>query len=382
MRPARLRISSPMATALIVLPATLATGLPVEAEGWGNGIPAQFSLAAVAPLGIVALSLQLRHSFALARGERPRGAVWTALALMAVAYLPLPWFGWSWLALQALVVASVPVILSGRAALAAAALPGIGTTVGVLVYGLSHPIPLGTELVPYLAYAVLYYTTLIYMPALGVYGATRLVHLSAELRDSRSQLATQATREERLRISRDLHDLLGQSLSAISLRGELAIRLLRIDPEAARAEMASVAELARETLHEIGLLSRAETPRFLRSEVDGALVLLSAAGITAHAELDVDGLSAPVEGTLAWALREGVANIIRHSEARTASITARHADGSVTLAIANDGAAHPGPAGGGLTGIAERARALLGEVSTSHDRGRFELCVRLPGESR
>ncbi len=85
---------------------------------------------------------------------------------------------------------------------------------------------------------------------------------------------------------------------------------------------------------------------------------------------------------LAWAVREGVANIIRHSAARDATITACRIDGSIVLEITNDGASPPGPRGAGLNGLTERAQALAGSVAASNEADRFQLVVRLPGDAQ
>jgi two-component system sensor histidine kinase DesK len=124
----------------------------------------------------------------------------------------------------------------------------------------------------------------------------------------------------------------------------------------------------------------------LRSETDGAAALLSAAGIEVRVDLDLPPVAPEVEDVLAWAVREGVTNVLRHSEAGTCSITAGHRDGTIWLEIANDGAPVPageggGPSGGGsgLAGVAERVRALSGSVAVERPApDRFRLRVRLP----
>src|SRR6266542_3787023 len=159
------------------------------------GAPAVPALAALAIGG-----LQLRHTLAAARGERPRGWQWTGLALLVLVYLPMVWFTWDWAAMQWFVVASALMLLRGWPAAIVAAAPVVATSVtaGVVV---------------------------------------ALV--------DRASAAAVAVGRERLRVSRDLHDLLGQSLSAVSLKGDLALRLLPGDPSAARAEIQGLTGVAR-----------------------------------------------------------------------------------------------------------------------------------------
>ena len=215
----------------------------------------------------------------------------------------------------------------------------------------------------------------------ALYGSARLVRVLEELQATRAELAELAVGRERLRVSRDLHDLLGQSLSAVSLKGDLAIRLLPRDPPAARAEIESLTGVARDALAGIRTVTRGEHLLSLRTETEGAAALLRAAGIDARIDLDVPKLSQPVEQMLAWALREGVTNVLRHSQARTCSITAGSRDGRLWLEIVNDGVQASADAGGGLTGLAERARAVSGSV-TAHGTGdgQFRFRVEVPEE--
>jgi two-component system sensor histidine kinase DesK len=102
---------------------------------------------------------------------------------------------------------------------------------------------------------------------------------------------------ERLRVSRDLHDLLGQSLSAISLKGDLALRLLPVDSDRARSEVESLTEVARAALHDVMAITRDEHQVALHEEIDAAAALLTAAGIDVN--LDAD-LPEPPTRASAW----------------------------------------------------------------------------------
>jgi two-component system sensor histidine kinase DesK len=120
----------------------------------------------------------------------------------------------------------------------------------------------------------------------------------------------------------------------------------------------------------------------LRTETDGAAALLGAAGIDARIDVDLPDLPRPTEEMLARAIREGITNVLRHSEATTCSVTAARRDGMVRLEIVNDGAHPPTGGGSGLAGLAARAGALSGWASGERTRGdRFRLLVEVPGEA-
>ena len=145
------------------------------------------------------------------------------------------------------------------------------------------------------------------------------------------------------RVSRDLHDLLGQSLSAISLKGDLAVRLLPIDAAAAHAEIAGVAKAARTALHDMYAITRDEHAVALGEEVTAAAALLAAAGV----DTTVDGAVTP-HPVLAWAVREGTTNLLRHSDATRCTITL----GPGSVEMTNDGVRSPRSAdGSGIEGL-------------------------------
>ena len=351
---------------LSVPPAITSFGLGEE--------PATGPAAAAVPLGLGVLALQLRHSFAIAHGRCPRGAWWTLLALAVLVYLPLGWFGWSWVAMQASLMASLPIVLRRWPLAVALAAPALGTDLAVVRLLAGQPIST-------LVFWVVSQTFTLVVLSAALWGSARLVRVLDELQATRAELAELAVGRERLRVSRDLHDLLGQSLSAVSLKGDLAIRLLPRDPPAAQAEITSLTGVARDALGGIRAVTRGEHMVSLATETEGAAALLRAAGVDARIDLELPRLPQPVEQVLAWALREGVTNVLRHSQARTCSITAGRRHGRLWLEIINDGAQAPAGAGGGLTGLAERTRAVSGWVTADGTGdGRFRLRVEVPEE--
>jgi len=352
---------------------------PILTSFGSPGVPATGNPAIAFPLGLAILAIQLRHSFAVARGERPRGAWWTFLALVVLVYLPMMWFGVYWVSTQICVMASLPMVVHGRKAIVAAAVPVAGTAIANVVANVYGP----GQAIGVSIYGALYFSGVLIFQAAGMYGSARLVRLIEDLQEARAGLAEAAIERERLRISRDLHDLLGQSLSAISLKGDLAIRLLGENSSAARAEIETLTALARSALRRLLAMSRDEHTVSLRTETEGAAALLSAAGIDSQINLDLFDLTAPLEGMLAWTVREGVANVLRHSQAQVCMITSGRRDGHVFLEIVNDGVRTPMAHGSGLRGLNERARALSGSASGSVTAdGHFRLLVEVPEDQR
>jgi two-component system sensor histidine kinase DesK len=204
-----------------------------------------------------------------------------------------------------------------------------------------------------------------------------LLRTNAALREARAELAEMAVAEERLRFARDLHDILGHDLSLIALKAELAGKLLPDRTDQAATEVGEIRDLTRSALAQVREAVDGYRRPSLGSELAGAKVALEAAGI----ELRVQGPDGPidpdVESVLAWAVREGATNAIRHSGARHAEIIVR--DG--TLEIADDGRGAPAarPGGNGLTGLRERVQSVGGTVEAgAGPSGGFRLTVRVP----
>ena len=327
------------------------------------------------PLSIAAAAIQLRHSLAVAAGVRPRYWRWSLLALLAIACLPFPWLGSRWVTLQWYVVASFAMLLPARMAMLAilASAVGMGVWYAVGIVAVSGS--------PWeLVWAFWYWMVLELLGAGGLYGATRLVHLMHELREARAGLAELAIDRDRLRIARDLHDLLGQSLSAVSLKGDLAVGLLeRGEVQKATSEIESLVSVARSALHDVLDIAHREPPIALASEIDRATELLASTGTETRVDIQVGELAPPVDELFAWALREGVTNVLRHSAATMCTISIRQQDDAVRFEIVNDGAMPPTAGGSGLGGIASRAAALSGDATgRSLGDGRFRLRVEVP----
>ncbi|MEV0379649.1 histidine kinase [Nonomuraea sp. NPDC050643] len=199
-----------------------------------------------------------------------------------------------------------------------------------------------------------------------IYALVRLVRVADDLEQARTELADAAVLKERLRISRDLHDGLGRSLTAIALKGDLATRLIERDPGQARTEMGEVVQVAREAAQDVRQVARGYRAMSLAGEVDRAVALLESSGVGVQAHLADVALPGRSEEALAWAVREAVTNVLRHSRATTCTITTSLHAGALRLEVANDGAPpEPGPTGGGLTGLAERAAHAGGSCTAA-----------------
>jgi two-component system sensor histidine kinase DesK len=225
------------------------------------------------------------------------------------------------------------------------------------------------------------------IPACGITVVlfSRTVLTNRELRLARQELARLAVAEERLRFARDLHDLLGHSLSLIALKSELAGHLIDEDPALAHAEVRDIEGAARTALQEVREAVVGYRQASLTSELLRARAMLTTAGIECEIREDAQALPPATEALFTWVVREGVTNVIRHSQAKQCVIALDRAEGEMRLSVADNGC---GPTadcdvfnqvGNGLRGIAERAALLDGRCESGpHGAGGFRLAVAVP----
>lgn len=209
-----------------------------------------------------------------------------------------------------------------------------------------------------------------------------LVGVVTELDTGRAAQAALAVAEERLRFSRDVHDVLGRRLSAIAMQSELAATLARRGDPSAADRMLGVREVAHEALREARELARGYRTVDLDQELDGARSLLRSAGI--EVRLDVAGVPEAWQEPAAWVVREAVTNVLRHSAAGTVEIAFR----SPALVVSNDGvttasAGAPAGAGTGLDGLRERLAPRGATLTSATTDDGFVLTARfaVPEES-
>ena len=219
--------------------------------------------------------------------------------------------------------------------------------------------------------------------ALAVFGLAWFARLAAERDEARRELTRRVVAEERLRFSRDTHDLLGLSLSAITLKGELTCRLIESHPQQARAELTEILAMSRKALSDVRSVAAGYRELSLDEECCAAAAMLRAAGIEVVVERGPAELSGPLATTLATVLREGVTNVVRHSRARRCELLVRTGNGVVSLMVVNDGVIpdeEPDPAqGAGLRNLAYRVGLLGGELAAGVQAdGTYRLRARVP----
>jgi len=182
---------------------------------------------------------------------------------------------------------------------------------------------------------------------------------------------------ERERIARDLHDVLGHTLSVIILKSELAAKLALQDPQRAQGEMEDVERTAREALSEIRDTIRGYRAQGLPAELERARQTLATAGVEAECHSEEVPLDGARETVLALVVREAVTNVVRHAAARRCRLDVAMEDGHCRLEVADDGRGASGTEGNGLRGMRERVEALGGALVLDGRQG-TRLIVTLP----
>ena len=219
----------------------------------------------------------------------------------------------------------------------------------------------------------------VFLFGLAAMGLRYLLEVQAELKAARAQVARLAVEEERARISRDLHDLLGHSLSLIAMNGELASRAMP-EGEPGGTEVREMVRLAREGLREVREAVSGYRQPTIAAELRAARIALDAAGIQLDVEQAAGALSTETEAVVGWAIREGVTNVIRHSGATHCSIVLGRQDGHVQADVVDDGQGRDGAVlGNGLRGLTERVHAIGGHLEAGRrDTRGFRLRVTAP----
>jgi two-component system sensor histidine kinase DesK len=373
---------------------SLAIGTPGS-----RGIPAGehwFLLVGSAVFAVVTYSFGLRPDAPTLRPAPWAGI--TAILVLALALFVVGGINW-------LVVLAIGAGACGR--FGRTAVPALAASVACAVAGAA------VALADHVGYGGTFAAIVIGpMTAFFGYTAGRRADLVSVLRRTRADLARAAVAEERLRIARDLHDLLGHSLSLITLKAELAGRVIDTDPDRAAREIAELESVARQSLSDVRSAVAGYRQPDLAGELASARQLLDSAGIVSQISApDTAGLSQEVDAALAWAVREGTTNVVRHSRATHVDISVRTGPASASAEISDNGPpapddagplgrppavslaspddaagqgagavlTRPRPGGSGLAGLAERVRSLGGELAagTVEPQG-FRLRVVVP----
>ena len=208
-----------------------------------------------------------------------------------------------------------------------------------------------------------------------------LIEANRQLSLAREQIARLAVGEERLRFARDLHDLLGHSLSVIALKSELAGRLIGRTPGLAAHEVEDIEKVARDALREVREAVAGYRQPTLAAELAGAREAMTAAGIDCRIDEQHSSLPPAVEAVVAWAVREGATNVMRHSKATRCSIRISQTERQATVEIVDDGRGGTPEPGSGLRGLEERVRERGGTLTAGplpHEGFRLRVTLPLP----
>jgi two-component system sensor histidine kinase DesK len=312
---------------------------------------------------IYAVFLVTYVGYMRARSTRQRHLLLVAFYLLGIISLPINSGASSFFVYTA---AFLPFVVSSVSALVALF---IAQAAGLLVEALIlHVNPIGLALTVLLSLIVGVSNTFI----------ARQKRADTKLRMAHEEIEQLAAVAERERIARDLHDVLGHTLSVIVLKAELAGRLIERDPKRAVQEIADVEKTARTALSDVREAIGGYRSQGLPAEMELARNTLQAAGIALACESPLPQLNAAEETVLCLAVREAVTNIVRHAKATHCRIRfTTSADGYHSLLISDDGA-HPNlQEGNGLRGMRERVQSLGGRLSITTDAG-VSLLIELP----
>jgi len=323
----------------------------------------------VAGAGLLAFTLV--YLGVIAQLGRPRGLRPDFVAMAALAAALAIGLGPSWAGLMIYVSAAAAAVLPGRwvwpAVVAAAAL----CLAVVLADG---------------ARSLVFLPALCLLTAFAISGTGYLVTVNRELQEAREELARNAVAEERLRFARDLHDLLGHSLSLIALKSELARRLAAVDPVRAGAEMADVEDAARRALAEVRDAVSGYRQVTCAQALAEARAALTGAGITVRLPERVPVLPVGPDAALGWVVREATTNVLRHSGAGQVTVELTEDAGRAVLTVTDDGRGGGQrttvlgtSSGSGLAGLRERVGALGGELADGPvDGGGYRVRAEVP----
>ncbi|MCG5212919.1 histidine kinase [Streptosporangium soli] len=326
----------------------------------GTTDPRHWAVAAVA--AALAVAFQLYHG--VPRASAPSAWRWTLpLHILIVGAAALYLGNGSMAALVGLSVANILLWLPARWSVPVFAVAAVA--VGYVF-----------RLYPEVGGYELYQVASMIGIAIGVFAFNRFPEAAAHLRGLRRQIAGSAVVAERLRVARDVHDLLGISLSAITLKAELALRVIGHDPGKAALLLEDVRPLAVRGLADVRSITSGGARLSLVEEIESARSLLDSAGV----EIQVDAVGMEASPVLALVVREAVTNVVRHSAARLCTIEVETDGKTVRLRVANDGVARaPQGTGSGLASLADRVESA-GGTFTAGDQGdgTFSLVASVP----
>lgn len=302
------------------------------------------------------------------RGALGTAAIWWMVLLGALSLgIPLNTGGSVFFVYAA---AAAPMLWSPRAAVRMIVVLLAVTAALLLVSPIPDPFRLATFLPAF-----------VFVPLIGgvqIFESER-ERANAKLHLAHDEIEHIAAVAERERIARDLHDLLGHTLSLIRIKSELAARLIDSDPQRARSEIEDVERTARETLSDVRAAVQGYRASGLTGEVAAAKLALEASGVLFFYHSEPLLLPPRLEAALAFVLREAVTNVVRHARASRCTVTLGSESGRVVLEVSDDGVGGVVDEGNGLGSLRERLRALGGDVEVGpHPAGGFRVRARAP----
>jgi two-component system sensor histidine kinase DesK len=364
-------IWTPRASSQLVVSGLFATQLAgifaarIPRHGFGIGL-------ALVTVGVL-FGLQLCIAWRGAARWPRRRRLGALLALATLTYLPLAALGVAWPGMAGFLAGSILILRPARTS-------WVPFTV-VVASMLAAPLGLGMG-----ARDAAYLMTASLSSGLTVFAVYQLRLVAKRKQGESAQLAQLTAVRERERFSMDLHDILGYSLSAITLKAELTRKLVGSDPALAQDELAEVVELARQAAMDVRLMASGYSSISLAREAGSAASLLSAACITPRVAIDCGVLDDEVDAVLSIVLREAVTNVLRHSSARNCAIVANQEDKMITLKVINDGVSQPvklGTGGHGLHNLARRLEVIGGELNTGGSHAdEFSLLAIVPAQGK
>ncbi len=320
---------------------TMHADLPLAVQALGIGLTAIFAGVYLTGFAAVFAARGRRQMYPARLLRRTR----TAAAILVAITLSMPWIAGP----SAVAFVGFTIVLTAFATPSRVAWPLMGVLVAwasLLPVLLRDGGPSGSAAFSTGVVAVL------------MIGARRIGAQEDEIERARDELAQLAVSQERARFARDLHDILGHSLTAITVKAELAGRLVDRDPTRAAVEIADIERLAREALTDARSTVTGYRDMSLTGEIATARAVLSAAGIDADLPGAVDEVPGATRELFAWAVREGVTNVLRHSGATRCAIRVT----PTSVEVADNGTGGSWAAGNGLSGLRERAQAVGAEL--------------------
>ncbi|MDH6580678.1 histidine kinase [Kitasatospora sp. MAP5-34] len=323
------------------------------------------------------IALQLLHILPRYHLQRTRYKTWTLLTQTALTVIPSLLLGWPWGGMGGFAGASLLTLLPLKTAL-----PSFTTL--ILLIALDTAITTHNN-----PTAILYMTISTLITGIIIYSLTLLANLTLAIHQAQDDITRTTVIKERLRFARDLHDLLGYTLTAITLKSELAHALTNHNPNQTRSELESIIQLSRQALHDVREVARTYRTMTLLTELTSARTLLTTAGINTHLKVDTGPLTTHADTVLATVLREGITNILRHSKATHCTIQATTHNNTTTLHLTNNGLPtkhtttqpttdHPDNNHSGLSNLTTRLAALGGTLTTQiHADGTFHLTAHI-----